>query len=77
MAEKSRWPIRSPAGRPKGSTLTGRLRDLLEQDEVNGHAIRDGRQVADLLVEVIAKRALRGEFRYVKFVLDRTEGKVR
>jgi hypothetical protein len=65
----------NPNGRPKGQSLTARLRELLEQDEFQGRAIADGKCVADLLVEAIVAGALAGDTRLIQEVLDRTEGK--
>lgn len=67
----------NPGGmRPGTRSVTSRLRDLLEKGEVGGKPIKDGRQVADLLAEVILKGALKGDYRFAAMVLDRTEGKV-
>lgn len=66
----------NPNGRPKGRSLTARLRDLLDAVELGGVAIPDGKQVADLLAEAIVKNALEGDHRFVATVLDRVEGKV-
>lgn len=66
----------NPAGKPKGRSVTARLRDLLDSMELGGKAIPNGKQVADLLAEVIIKNALKGDHKFVATVLDRTEGKV-
>jgi hypothetical protein len=67
----------NPGGmRPGTRSVTARLRDLLDKGEVGGKPIKDGRQVADLLSEVILKEALKGDYRFVAMILDRTEGKV-
>lgn len=66
----------NPGGRPKGRTLTGRLRDLLEKGEINGKPIKDGKQVADLLAEVLLKEALQGDMRAIQYVFDRVDGKI-
>jgi hypothetical protein len=66
----------NPAGKPKGRSVTARLRDLLDAVELGGKPVPDGKQVADLLAEVILKNALKGDHRFVSTVLDRTEGKV-
>jgi hypothetical protein len=56
--------------------VTARLRELLDAAELGGKAIPNGKQVADLLAEVILKNALKGDHSFVSTVLDRTEGKV-
>lgn len=66
----------NPAGKPKGRSVTSRLRDLLDAVELGGKQVRDGKQVADLVAEVILKNALKGDHRFVTTLLDRTEGKV-
>lgn len=63
-------------GRPKGRSVTARLRDLLDAVEIGGRPLPDGKQVADLLAEVIVRNALKGDHRYVATVLDRVEGRV-
>jgi hypothetical protein len=52
------------------------MRDLLEKGEINGKPVRDGKQIADMLSEMWLKGALQGDFRFLKEILDRTEGKV-
>jgi hypothetical protein len=66
----------NPGGRPKGRSLTGRLRDLLDKKEINGKPIEDGKQVADLVAEVIVQKAVAGDIRFVNLMMDRIEGKV-
>lgn len=66
----------NPNGRPKGQSITARLRALLEKGEINGQPIKDGKQVADVLAETILKGALKGDFRFAREILERTEGKV-
>lgn len=66
----------NPSGKSKGQTVTARLRDLLDAVELGGKALPDGKQVADLLAEVIVKNALKGDHRFVSTVMDRIEGKV-
>jgi hypothetical protein len=68
---------RASPGKPVGSrSVSSRLRDLLDRGEIGGKPIKDGKQVADLLAEVILKQALQGDYRFAQMVLDRTEGKV-
>jgi len=50
-----------------------RLRELLDRRDLNGKPIRDGKQAADLVSETILKGALNGDFRFVQFLVDRTE----
>ena len=62
------------AGRPPGRSITARLRELTEETKLGDTKIKDGKQVADLLSEVIVKQALKGDFRFVQLLLDRLEG---
>lgn len=64
----------NPNGRPKGLTLEERFRKVLEAATKDGAA--DGRQIADVLVEVIIKQALKGNSTAWKEALDRAYGKV-
>jgi Family of unknown function (DUF5681) len=61
----------NPGGRPKGRSVSSRLRELLENE-----AGKNGKQIADLLAEVIIKAALKGDHKFVETVLNRTEGKI-
>jgi hypothetical protein len=66
----------NPGGRPKGRSLTARLRDLLDQYELNGKRLPDGKQVADLVVEGLVLGAAKGGSRQLQEVFNRVEGKV-
>lgn len=55
----------NPAGRPKGQSLTGLLREQLDRDDN-----------AQALVETIVRKAIEGDYQFCKLILDRTEGKV-
>ena len=59
----------NPAGRPKGRTLTNRLKAILEE-EVNG------KTVAQALMEAGVKAALKGDYRYWNHIAERIDGKV-
>jgi hypothetical protein len=59
----------NPAGRPKGQSITALLCAAI-QAEV------DGRTAAERIAEVMVGRALKGDIRFVREILDRTEGKV-
>lgn len=62
----------NPTGRPKGKSITARIRRLLEKAaEKDG-----GRDVADAIASVIVAQALKGDYRFVRELMDRTEGKV-
>ena len=62
----------NPKGRPKGSGVTDRLKALLDQP------VKDGAEmtVAEALAKAAMKAALKGDHRFFKEILDRTEGKV-
>jgi hypothetical protein len=55
----------NPSGRPKGSSLTARLRKLLEQD--------DGK-LAETLAKVAVREAAKGKYQHLKEVWDRVDG---
>ncbi len=73
------WPkgvSGNPGGRPRGRSVSARLRALLEGTAVGGQPLPDGKAVADLVAEVILTHALKGDPRFVALLLDRVEGKV-
>jgi Family of unknown function (DUF5681) len=58
----------NPGGRPKGRTLTGVLRELVQQDH-------GGRPIVEVLAQRILKEALTGKFPFAKEVWDRLDGR--
>jgi Family of unknown function (DUF5681) len=66
----------NPGGRPKGRSITARLRDLLEKGEINGKPVRNGEHLADLVAEVIVTKALKGDHRFMQMLIDRVDGKL-
>jgi hypothetical protein len=66
----------NPNGRPKGRSLTARLRDLLDEYELNGKRLPYGKQVADLVVEGLVIGAAKGNSRNLQELFNRVEGKV-
>ena len=59
----------NPGGRPSGRSILARLRDLLEQHELSGKPIKGDKQVADLLTEVILRKALEGDPRFIELAV--------
>lgn len=57
----------NPAGRPKGTSLTDKLREIIDKNEG---------EVADALVRAAVKAALKGDFRFWQEIINRVEGKV-
>lgn len=57
----------NPKGRPKGTSLTARLRKALDKN--------DG-ELAELLIKVAIREAGKGKFSFFKEIMDRTDGKV-
>jgi hypothetical protein len=66
----------NPKGRPRGPSLTARLRALLEAGKIDGVSLEGGKQVADRIAEMIVRRAIKGDYRFCSLLLDRVEGKV-
>jgi hypothetical protein len=70
------WPkgvSGNPNGRPKGRSITARLREILDRDAGTG----DGRSIAELLAQVLVDEARAGSLKALREVLDRTEGRPR
>ncbi|MEX2218511.1 MAG: DUF5681 domain-containing protein [Phycisphaerales bacterium] len=59
----------NPGGRPRGRSVSGVLRDLLEREH-------NGRELGELLAELMLKQALKGNLGFVREILDRAEGRV-
>jgi hypothetical protein len=59
----------NPAGGKPGQTLTARLRKILDREV-------SGKKIADLLMEEMAKGALKGDFRFMQEIFNRIDGKV-
>lgn len=68
----------NPKGRPKNEfSLTALLRQAMEKDAIDGVKIPAGKTVAQALVERVVELALTSnDFRYVKEIWDRMDGKV-
>ena len=68
----------NPSGRPKGRTVGDRLNELLGATEstIDGIEIPEGKDLADMLAEVIVRQALAGDPKFLGMLLDRTEGPV-
>ena len=65
----------NPAGRPKGLSLTARLRHALDQAEKDKDGKPTGRVAADVLVDELVKLARNGDGKAIKYVFDRVDGK--
>ena len=73
------WPpgqSGNPAGRPKGPTLAGRLREALESKAAFGLEALEGRTLADLVLGMIVTKALTGDAALCRLIFDRVDGKV-
>lgn len=66
----------NPRGRPKGLSLTKRIRRLLRESELEGVTNPAGLPLADLLIASLVRGAIKGNFKQQKEILDRVEGKV-
>jgi hypothetical protein len=60
----------NPNGRPKGESLTTKIRRVLDEPD-RKHGTK-----ADALIAEAVKRARRGDFRFFKELIDRRDGKV-
>jgi hypothetical protein len=60
----------NPNGRPKGSSITARIRARCAQDT------DDGRTIAERIADRFVAEALKGKFPFAREVLDRVDGKV-
>lgn len=66
----------NPGGRPKGRSVTSRLRRLLlSTKDLSGKPIPDGKQLADLVAEVLVKQTLAGEFKFAKLLVERNDSR--
>ena len=63
----------NPGGRPAGRSIKARLRELLDRTDFSGKPLPAGKQIADLLSEVILKGALEGDFRFCQFLVENVE----
>lgn len=67
----------NPGGRPKGPSITARVRKLLEERKTgDGRKLPGRKQFADLVAEAILKEALKGNSKILWPLLERLEGKV-
>jgi hypothetical protein len=62
--------VLNPDGAPKGKRVSTYLKELLETELVNGKTI------AEILADTIVLEAKKGNFQFMRELLDRTEGKV-
>jgi hypothetical protein len=49
------------------------LQDLLRRKELGGKRLPEGKEFAELLVDVIAKHALSGDYRYIRLLYENDE----
>ena len=62
----------NPGGRPKGQSITAKLRTLLD----NPNASEPGKSNLDKLAEVVLEKALEGDLGFAKMVWERVEGRI-
>jgi hypothetical protein len=74
---KTRFKKGNPGGpgAPKGPNVSARLKIMLQKG-VGEKLPREGKQYADLIVEVILKNAIKGHYGFADMLMARTEGKV-
>lgn len=67
----------NPKGRPPlDRSLTELLREILEQNEIGGKKLPDGKRVKNLVAEALVKQALKGGSRHIVEIYNRVDGKV-
>ena len=59
---------RNPAGRPRNVSIREELKEYINSTE--------GKMVAEQLVKVCAKRALKGDFKFWKLLMEIIDGKI-
>lgn len=67
-------------GRPKGASVTAALRRQLNKEGMvrkrpGGPLEPSGREVAEHLAQVAIDKALRGDFKFFRYITDRLEGR--
>ena len=65
----------NPGGRPKGRSVTARVRRLMLAGEIGGKALPDGKQVADVVAETLLREALSGNFKALKYLIERNDSR--
>ena len=63
--------VLNPGGRPKGTSLTAVLRELLDQIPKG-----DNQKLKEKIVKALLNKALTGDTRALDIIFDRTDGKV-
>jgi hypothetical protein len=68
----------NPGGRPKGQSITARLRALLDAQAVDAKgAPIPGLTIGDQIAQALAREAASGDVKAIKEYCDRTEGRPR
>ena len=62
----------NPGGRPKGRSITSILREKLAEPAKG----KRGKTKAEAIADVVIEQALAGDPRFLREILERTEGKV-
>ena len=62
----------NPGGRPRGQSITAKLRTLLD----NPNASEPGKSNLDKLAEVVLEKALEGDLGFAKMVWERVDGRI-
>ena len=66
----------NPGGRPRGTSLTKLIAEVLEQDQLKDVDMKDAKKVAEALANTIVKKAVEGDYRFAELVINRIDGKV-
>lgn len=68
----------NPNGRPRGASVTSAIRRQLDKEAVQmrgGQPVATGRTTAEHLADVAINKALRGDFKFFRYLVDRVEGR--
>jgi Family of unknown function (DUF5681) len=66
----------NPRGRPRGRSLTSKLRDLLDRGEIDGKPVEDGSQIATLVADIVIAKAMKGDGRLMELLVTTINGRL-
>lgn len=66
----------NPGGRPRRPSLTALLQEFLDRTEIEGKPIKGGKTIRHLIIEVMAREALKGNHAFHRDIWHRVEGPI-